>query len=449
VQRGRILVGHNRKATQGSINSINAHPFHSGNIVLVHNGTLRGDHKKDYAPVDVDSHALAIAFDEQGAENVIPKINGAFALIWWDVSKNRLFAVRNDERPLSIVETDEFYVVLSEPWMAMQLLAREHKKVLDVIDIEPGKLHEFEIGGNYTIKDIEVQKGYYANNYTGVTGRHKVQTGGAQTPSVQTGKSHSSSANTTGAGSKNQSGTTSTTTSQKPQTALTVVKAVQQARGEGQAAHGGVEAGKAPRTPMDAAAHVPCDDFMVGQTILVKLYEMKLNDSQDLYYCRGKVAEPNCPEIDVATYLKVADIKLGDQPKYVNRAVEAKILKHTNGVCGRSLYVNKVSLPTYVRVHNNDIAENEWAYVYTYCKCGTCSAQIYEEECEYTAVTRRPNNLYTVTCADCIEKTLKGQAQYEFQQNRLATVQAHIGKCDTASSSTVRGIETSGPSTLH
>lgn len=36
----KIMVGHNRAATKGSISEENAHPFHEGNTILVHNGTL-------------------------------------------------------------------------------------------------------------------------------------------------------------------------------------------------------------------------------------------------------------------------------------------------------------------------------------------------------------------------------------------------------------------------
>jgi hypothetical protein len=464
IQSGRILVGHNRKATQGSINSKNAHPFHSGNIVLVHNGTLRGDHKKDFAPVDVDSHALAIAFDENGAENVIPKINGAFALIWWDVEKNRLFAIRNDERPLEIVETDDSFFVLSESWMALQLLAKDRKKVTNVTTIEPGKLYEFQIGGKHTIKDIEVQKDYWANNTTYHTGRSRYQHGGASTSSVQNPKSQpSSSVNPTDGGHQKTSQTgesettqASTTTSPSSQgqssTALTLVKTSHspEALGAGQVERGAGES-KPVAMPVDMANHVPCDEFTRGMTVLVKLYEMKLNDSQELYFCRGKVCEPNTPEIDVVTYIKAADIKDGDQVKYLHAPTEGVVVKHTTSSCGRSLYIGKVKLPACVNVHNNRITETEWNYITTYCKCSTCQKRIYDDDREYTSIFRRPSNQFSVTCADCVEETLKGEEKHEFTQNRLTSLQAYQRECDEATGSTECGPQPASSSspTLH
>ena len=197
------------------------------------------------------------------------------------------------------------------------------------------------------------------------------------------------------------------------------------------------------------ANHVPCEDFIRGQSVLVKFYEMKLSDGKELYFLSGKVAEPNCPEIDVAAYLKASNIQPGDLHKYVDGLVEGVVHKHTESTCGRSLYVTKLGLPKHLDVYNNRITEQEWNYVTTYCKCGQCDAPIYDEEQLFTSVLRRPKNQYTVVCADCVEKNLKGDAKYEFNQSRLIAIQAHIGKRDSLSKRDVGGIETSGPSTLH
>ena len=36
-----LMLGHNRHATMGDLIDDNAHPFHHGNITMVHNGSLR------------------------------------------------------------------------------------------------------------------------------------------------------------------------------------------------------------------------------------------------------------------------------------------------------------------------------------------------------------------------------------------------------------------------
>src|SRR5690606_14959358 len=54
------LVGHNRHATLGAVNSNNAHPFQHGHITLVHNGTLdRYPTLEGQSAFDTDSECVA------------------------------------------------------------------------------------------------------------------------------------------------------------------------------------------------------------------------------------------------------------------------------------------------------------------------------------------------------------------------------------------------------
>jgi len=112
---GSALVGHNRKATRGNIVDENAHPFVvDDKIILVHNGTLFGDHKK-HADVEVDSHAIAHVLSENGdVEKALNTINGAYALIWYNFEKGTLNFIRNTQRPLWWMETNDSYIWASE-----------------------------------------------------------------------------------------------------------------------------------------------------------------------------------------------------------------------------------------------------------------------------------------------------------------------------------------------
>lgn len=412
VSNGRILVGHNRKATQGSINSKNAHPFHENNIVLVHNGTLRQDHKK-LADVDVDSHAICHAINEKGVENVIPHLQGAFALVWWDIEKNSLFAVRNDERPLSIVKTDTAYYMLSEPWMALQLLAREGKKVVETFDIKPGQLYEFKIGGNYTVTQIDLKEPDWTN-YTKQYGQGnchvgRVRQSGVQTPSVEGPKPTQTSGSTsaTSVQTGNPVTTTGGTTSHSN---LTLVKS-----GE-----------RPPGMPDEHTGHVDCEEFPRGSEVQVKLYEMKPSGDGKWYTMRGKVSEPGKPELDVIGFERAAVINEGGKVvAMTNGQCVATVIKHTESLCGRSLYVRNVSpAGASVHVHNANITEREWNYVLHEGKCKQCGSKITEYDQLYTSVSRKPNNKLSITCPDCIEDKLIGEYKHEFTQNRLATLQA-------------------------
>lgn len=127
-QRGWLMYGHNRKATRGTINDENAHPFWvDDNIILIHNGTLMGH--KDLKDTEVDSHAIAHAIAESDSvAEALQKVNGAYALMWYNVKEKTMNIIRNDQRPLHWLETEGFYALCSEAEM-LQLVANRNNLV--------------------------------------------------------------------------------------------------------------------------------------------------------------------------------------------------------------------------------------------------------------------------------------------------------------------------------
>lgn len=101
----QVFLGHNRAATKGAVNNYNAHPYEFGHIVGAHNGTLD---KKSWEKMEelagqaypVDSMAVFAAIEKVGIDEVVPHLQGAWALVWYDLSNGTLNFIRNKERPL-------------------------------------------------------------------------------------------------------------------------------------------------------------------------------------------------------------------------------------------------------------------------------------------------------------------------------------------------------------
>ena len=135
-----VLLGHNRSKTFGTTAPKDAHPFVFQNIVGSHNGTLTWQSKnkmKDDTKFGTDSEALFCDIDEHGFENTIKKMEGAWALVWYDRRTKVLNFHRNKERFLYYV-TDKQNSTLywaSEPGFLYLVLNRhkiEFNKVKEV-----------------------------------------------------------------------------------------------------------------------------------------------------------------------------------------------------------------------------------------------------------------------------------------------------------------------------
>ena len=137
IREGQAIIGHNRAATFGEISNENAHPFYEGDIVLMHNGTILNH--KSLKNTDVDSHAICHSFMEIGYKETLKKINGAWALIWYNLHENKLYLTRNEDRPLGIIETSQEIYIASEIAMMQWLLARQGKTIAkeDIYILKP------------------------------------------------------------------------------------------------------------------------------------------------------------------------------------------------------------------------------------------------------------------------------------------------------------------------
>ena len=129
----KILVGHCRAKTFGTVSRQNAHPFHHDHILGVHNGTLRAHYTMRGAnSFDVDSDFLYSKISEEGIDEAMKEMQGAWALVWWNDEEKTLNFLRNDERPLWFAYTKDKRVMLWASEIGMfWAFSRKHELFVD------------------------------------------------------------------------------------------------------------------------------------------------------------------------------------------------------------------------------------------------------------------------------------------------------------------------------
>ncbi len=154
----QFVIGHNRKATVGTITDETAHPFVENNIILVHNGTLRNHTKLTSEAVEVDSHAITHAFAERGYKQALTEIEGAFTLVWYDTNDKTLRVVRNDQRPLTFLKYNNKLMLSSEGNLAKWIATRDNFTVptTEFIEVKPGIVYSIKVSNGLEIEEEEV-----------------------------------------------------------------------------------------------------------------------------------------------------------------------------------------------------------------------------------------------------------------------------------------------------
>lgn len=117
-----VFLGHNRAATKGVVNNINAHPYEFDHIIGAHNGTLSAAtfaklNNKLGEKFEVDSQAIFASIAKFGIEATVEmfqeSVEGkqcpdAWALVWFDLKEGTLNFLRNKERPFWYSYSKEF-----------------------------------------------------------------------------------------------------------------------------------------------------------------------------------------------------------------------------------------------------------------------------------------------------------------------------------------------------
>lgn len=164
----RVMVGHNRAATKGSVNNSNAHPFQFGDITMVHNGTLLNYSRlPGYTYAENDSKLLCRGIAELGIQGAIDCIEGAWSLVWHDAIENTLNFLRNGQRPMALASNKgrkDLYFA-SELMMLDWLTARNSIVVDEILNTQVNqhiKLSLDEAAFNPVIKEVVRKKIHYS-----------------------------------------------------------------------------------------------------------------------------------------------------------------------------------------------------------------------------------------------------------------------------------------------
>jgi len=149
------VIGHNRLATVGKVNTHTAHPFKYDDIIGVHNGTLRHCDLPSYHQFEVDSMALISSINEIGAKKTFEKAKGAFAVVWIDLSDDTLNFIRNSERTLYFAWANKGETLLyaSEAGL-IEWLADRNGVELDDLP------YSFKTGVHYSLNLHNIKEGF-------------------------------------------------------------------------------------------------------------------------------------------------------------------------------------------------------------------------------------------------------------------------------------------------
>lgn len=145
----KFIMGHNRWATRGGVSNDTSHPFHYGDIIMAHNGSLRAQWRlPDDIDFSVDSENIAHSLSKIGVAPTIELLEGSYSLVWADTKKQTVNFIRNKERPMYFGLTKDKKTILyaSEKLMLEWIAWRNNIDMDQIVASEVDTLYTFDMG---------------------------------------------------------------------------------------------------------------------------------------------------------------------------------------------------------------------------------------------------------------------------------------------------------------
>lgn len=154
----RMMMGHCRDATVGTVTEDNAHPYDTGNLVSAMNGTVYGEYRKGQGKTD--SYHMFSAMETEGIKPVLDKIAplDGYAVSIFDKKARTLHLARNSKRPLFIAIDKALHLIYwaSERDMLDLCLKRgTNKREYDLYELSPKILYSVNIDTIDSKKGLE------------------------------------------------------------------------------------------------------------------------------------------------------------------------------------------------------------------------------------------------------------------------------------------------------
>jgi len=387
-----IVVGHNRKATVGKIEDATAHPFISGNVVMVHNGKLMNH--RDHFHTEVDSEALCKYLEkhEDNLLEAISKLDGAFSVVWYNAKTNKLRFWRNKERPMWHAIVGQYLYFSSEFSILHASLSRAgiSSTDKDYYELAENQLHELDyskVSPKWKAYEIpeppkkELPKsGYYGNYYGAAWADHFLDQDCNDDTAVVELPIIPAKATTTKKKTEEISGADFQETLMKLQVLVgktTIVRLVDYVRGD-------------PKKPEENYVEGYYSDTVTAtcSNAVPAFFEEVENWPHTVKYFRGKVSR-----IKTSGKGKTFELELEPEISLVHMFMDAKN--------------NWISY---------DVIEKAGGEDYTFCRVDNCWSYVLKDEWETMKVTHsldKDGNIvdFHIMCQACLEKEKQSKSK--------------------------------------